>query len=83
MSTPEQTLEERAAEFLQQQGATGNTRLLADFACLVALPIVRERAELLSARKQVLEEAAKATCDLCRSTLHDPAYELEKAGLLA
>lgn len=74
----EQTLKERAAEFLLEQilsnpSAPGFwtdfhdevTTLLADFACLVALPIVRERAEFLAALK-----SAKSTIRNWHDMLH-------------
>lgn len=65
----EETLKESAAKFLLEQiiskpSAPGFwtdfhdeiTTLLADFACIVALPIVRERIELMTALKAVDEQ---------------------------
>jgi hypothetical protein len=71
----EETLKERAATFLLEQilskpGAPGFwtdfhdevTTLLADFACIVALPIIRERIEFMNALKAA-EEAIVALTD--------------------
>lgn len=71
----EETLKERAAKFLLDQILSNPkapgfwtdfhdevTTLLADFACTVALPIVRERVELMAALKAIVRIRTKGLC---------------------